>query len=310
MFEAMLKEIKQYDTIILHRHHKPDGDALGSQIGLKHIILENFPEKTVYMVGDPAGRYAFMEDSLMDEPADEVFLGALSIILDCGGEALVSDPRYCLAARTLRFDHHLFVRQFADVEVIEPDYESCCGLITAFAYELGLRLTPLAAKSLYTGMVTDSGRFRYEATSSRTFLLASHLLKCSFDTTEIYRNLYCEDYESKKLRAQFLLRVAFTEHRVAYIYTTKEEAAALGMDTFTISRGMVNTMADTKGVAIWANFTETEHGVLCELRSDSININPIAVKYGGGGHERASGATVKNRETAMELLRDLDLLIP
>jgi len=72
---------------------------------------------------------------------------------------------------------------------------------------------------------------------------------------------------------------------------------------------MVNNMADIKGVSIWVNFTEAENGVLCELRSNAYNINPIAVKYGGGGHAKASGATVPDRETAMALLRDLDQMI-
>ena len=79
-----------------------------------------------------------------------------------------------------------------------------------------------------------------------------------------------------------------------------------GLDTFTVSRAMVNTMADIRGVDIWVNFTETETGVLCELRSSRYNINPIAVKYGGGGHAKASGATVADRETAMAMLADLD----
>jgi phosphoesterase RecJ-like protein len=68
---------------------------------------------------------------------------------------------------------------------------------------------------------------------------------------------------------------------------------------------MVNTMGDIKGIDIWVNFTETENGVLCEIRSSKYNINPIAVKYGGGGHAKASGATIKDRETAMQMLADL-----
>ena len=88
----------------------------------------------------------------------------------------------------------------------------------------------------------------------------------------------------------------------------REEFATLGVDTFTVSRGMVNTMADIRGTDIWVNFTETETGVLCELRSSRYNINPIAVKYGGGGHAKASGATVPDRATAMAMLADLDNL--
>ena len=96
---------------------------------------------------------------------------------------------------------------------------------------------------------------------------------------------------------------------MAYIYTTKEELAQYEADTFTISRGMVGTMGDLKGVDIWVNFTETEQGVLCELRSGKYNINPIAVKYGGGGHQKASGATVKDRNEAMQMLADLDRMM-
>ena len=93
---------------------------------------------------------------------------------------------------------------------------------------------------------------------------------------------------------------------MAYIYTTAQEATEFGVDTFAISRGMVGVMGEIRGVDIWVNFTETEQGVLCELRSSRYNINPVAVKYGGGGHEKASGATVADRESAMLMLADLD----
>ena len=309
MFELILQEIQKYDRIILHRHNKPDGDALGSQIGLKHILKENFPEKTVYAVGDDPRFFGFMEDSAMDTIEDSAYDGALAVILDSGAPALISDTRYTLAARTVRFDHHIFCGAIADVEVIDTSFESCCGMIAAFAKESNLRLNPLAAQSLYTGMVTDSGRFKYDCTTARTFALASFLMEQPFDTNEIFRNLYADDFASKKLKATFILKIQFTKQHVAFIYTTAEELAALGVDTFTVSRGMTNTMADIKGVDIWANFTETDKGILCELRSSKYNINPIAVKYGGGGHAKACGATVADKETAMAMLEDLNKIM-
>ena len=309
MFDQILQEIKAYNTIIIHRHNKPDGDAMGSQIGLKHIIQTNFPEKKVFAVGDAAHFYGFMDDSVMDEIPDSVYENALAIILDCGAASLISDQRYTLAAKTVRIDHHLFVQTIADVEFIDSSYESCCGMVAHFAKETGMKLDIIGAKSLYTGMVSDSGRFRYDATTSRTFMLASFLLETPFSITDVYLPLYSDSYESKKLKAQFILKIQFTKANVAYIYTTKNELDALNADTFTVSRGMVNTMADMNGVSIWCNFTETEKGVLCELRSNRYNINPIAVKYGGGGHAKASGATLPDRQTAMAMLADLDALI-
>lgn len=308
MFEPILQAIHDYDTIIIHRHNRPDGDALGSQIGLKHLILDNFPGKTVYAVGDDARFYAFMADSVMDTIADSVYENALAIILDSASRHLISDDRYSLAATTARIDHHIFCETIADLEVVDTSFESCCGMITELAREGALTISPIAGQSLYTGMVTDSGRFRYDGTTARTFRLASLLLESGFDTNEVFRNLYADDYSSKQLKAKFILKIQFTANNVAYIYTDAEEFAQLGVDVFTVSRGMVNTMADLKGVDIWVNFTETEKGVLCELRSSRHNINPVAVKYGGGGHQKASGATVADKATAMAMLADLDAM--
>lgn len=309
MFEELIQAIRQSDTIILHRHSFPDGDALGSQIGLKHILRDSFPDKQIYAVGDGAGRYGFMEDCTMDEVPDSAFSGALSIILDCGAAALVSDTRYSLAARTARIDHHTFSGSFTDTEVIDTSFESCCGMIVELALEQGLTVSSLAAKSLFTGMVTDSGRFRYDSTSPRTFRQAAFLMEQKFDVNEVYLDLYADDFDMKRLRSEFVLKIRFTPNNVAYIYTTAQELEALHQDTFTISRGMVNTMADIRGVEIWANFTETPGGVLCELRSSRQSIVHIATKYGGGGHAKACGATVPSREVAMQLLDDLNDMI-
>ena len=307
MFEKILEAIKAYDTIIIHRHSSPDGDALGSQIGLKNIIKDNFPEKSVYAVGDGAKRYAFMDGSDMDEIEDSVYDGALAVILDCGAAHLISDERWKTAAKTVRIDHHIFCEKIADEEVVDTSYESCCGEITEFAVESGLAFSPASAKALYTGMVTDRGRFRYDSTNSNTFRLASELMKQKFDTNEVYSQLYADDFFFVKLRAQFVLKIQFTDYKVAYIYTPKAEFDSYGVDAFTISRGMVNTMGDLRGVEIWVNFTEVEEGkILVEIRSNKHTVQPVAVKYGGGGHAKACGCAVSTKEEAMALLEDLN----
>ena len=113
MFEKVLDAITRFDRIIIHRHSNPDGDAIGSQVGLKHIIKENFPQKQVYAVGDEAKHYSFMEDSVMDSIPDDSYEGALAVILDCSSPSLISDSRYTLAAETVRIDHHIFCGKIA-----------------------------------------------------------------------------------------------------------------------------------------------------------------------------------------------------
>ena len=305
MFEKILSLIEKYDRIIIHRHKNPDGDALGSQLGLLHAIKDTYPHKEVYAVGDLTPRYAFMLTQAMDEISDELYSGALAIVLDTSAKILISDDRYNLAEATARMDHHLFVEKICGEEVVATSYESCAGLVAAMCMEGGLTVSSVAAKALYTGMVTDSGRFRYDSTSAETFRVASFLMERKFDTSTIYKNLYADELFFIQLRAKFTLKIQLASPKVAYIYTDKDEAASYGADNFTISRGMVNVMGEIRGVESWVNFTETDDGVLCEIRSNTHNINPIAVKYGGGGHQKASGATLKNREEAMSLLADL-----
>ena len=306
MHKKALTLIQKFDTIIIHRHKNPDGDAIGSQVGLAETLKATFPEKHIFIAGDDAGRFAFMENSTPDDIPDEAYDGALAIVLDCGASFLISDDRYKTAAATLRFDHHLKCEDICDVDIVDSSYESCCGLLADFLIKNKLTLTDLAAKSLFTGMVTDSGRFRYDTTSTDTFMRAAYLMQAGFSTDEIYLPLYEDELSRVQLRAYFIGKIRLTEHNVAYIYTDRAEMQRLAVDDFTVSRGMANVMSDIKGVGIWVNFTETEAGVLCELRSSLHNINPVAVKYGGGGHAKASGATVADRETAMRMLNDLD----
>lgn len=309
MFEKIIDQIKEYDVIIIHRHSRPDGDALGSQIGLKEVLTENFKDKEIYAVGDINERLSFI--GKMDQIAEEKFNDALVIVLDTPEEVMISDERYKLGKYIIKIDHHIPRNSFGDLELIDTSYESCASLVSDFAIKSNLIVNMQAAQALFTGIVTDSGRFRYDSVTPRTFELASKLLNTGFKMTDIYSKLYIEEMEIVKLRSMFTLKFKLTKNNVAYIMTTKEEVKEYGLDFFTISRGMVNTMSGIKGIDIWVNFTEDENNnvVVAEIRSSKYNINQIATKYGGGGHLLASGASLKDFNEAKQMLEDLDNLI-
>lgn len=307
LFENALKEILSFDTIIIHRHKKPDGDAYGSQLGLYYIIKDNYPQKNVYIVGDSNERLSFMLGTTnMDNIPNSFYTNALVVILDTSSEDLISDERYKLAKHSLRFDHHIMKEKICDIEVVNSSYESCAGLITDFARACNLNVPNIAAQALFTGIVTDSGRFRYDSTSSRTFDTVAFLMQHQIDTETIYKNLYSNDLSFLQMKANFILNIKTTQHNVAYIYTTKDELAQYSIVAQTATRAFVSTMADLKNIDIWASFAEDDNSVSCEIRSNEFNINPIAVKYGGGGHAKASGATVATHSLAMSMLKDLD----
>ena len=307
MFKQALKLIKKYDRIIIHRHAHPDGDAMGSQIGLAALLKDNFPSKEIYMVGDIATRLPFI-DVQMDQIPDEAYRGALAIILDCGSSRLICDERYKTAEKTLRFDHHIYCEKIADLDVVDSTYESACGLVAMFAKECKLKLSLNSATYLYMGMVTDSGRFIFDSTTARTFELAAFLLSQPIDLNTLYYNLFSKDFSEIIRDADNMHKIQFTENNVAYIYTSREDLPENSDAAPVVSSGLVGLMRDIKGVFVWVNFTEAEDGIHVEIRSNRYNINPIAVKYGGGGHKKASGCTVPDKETAMRLLDDLNTL--
>lgn len=307
-FRRAAEIIGKHDTVIIHRHTHPDGDAIGSQTGLKHILKKAFPEKRILAVGDDPGRYGFITDSTPESVSDSEYENALAIVLDTSSPELISDKRYERAKETMRFDHHLFSSKICDHEFTDSSYESCCGLIADFARNNGFEPDGVAAEALYTGLVTDSGRFLYDSVSSRTHEIASWLLRYRFDRSRIYSSLYSEDFSSVLRKAEFVKRIRFTDNKVAWVYNTVKDAESFGMTPYALSRSMVNVMANIRGVHIWVNFTECDEGVLAELRSDLININPVAVRHGGGGHMKASGATLHSEKEVYEMLSELDAL--
>ncbi|MDE6442267.1 MAG: bifunctional oligoribonuclease/PAP phosphatase NrnA [Clostridia bacterium] len=307
MFEEALRLIKKYDRIIIHRHSHPDGDALGSQLGLATLIKDNFKDKEVYAVGDIATRLPFVEDKL-DEIPDSYYENALAVILDCGSARMVCDERYKTAAETLRMDHHIYCEKVADVDIVDSTYESACGMVAMFAKESGLKLSTKSATMLYMGMITDSGRFMFDCVTARTFELAAFLMSQPIDVNTLFYNLYAEDFADIIANADNMHKIKFTENNVAYIYTAREDLPENSDAAPVVSTGLVGLMRDIKGVFVWVNFTESDDGIHCELRSNRYNINPVAVKYGGGGHKKASGCTVPDKATAMQLLSDLNEL--
>lgn len=308
-YHDIYKKISEYGTIIIHRHARPDGDAIGSQIGLREAIKQTFPYKKILMTGDMTDRFAFM--GKMDDVKDSDYNQALVFILDSGDEFLISDDRYKSGKYIIRIDHHVPKNLFAHIELINPNEISCSLMIAKMIFATKMRLNSLGAKALFLGLVTDSGRFRYDGLDKETFEIAGKLINYGFDYLDLYNNIYTEELEFVKLRANLTTKFKTTEKGVAYLINTQEEVKQYNVDMFTISRGMVSIMSGIKGIDIWANFTEDVDGkIIVELRcNNKYNVNGIALKYGGGGHKQASGCTLSCNGDIKNVLADLDKLL-
>ena len=219
MYLDIFNKIKEFDTIIIHRHSNPDGDALGSQIGLKEAILATFPNKVVKVLGDMNKRYEFM--GVMDDVNDELYKDALVFVLDCGATHLISDNRFNTGKYLIKIDHHLPVEDYGHINLVDTSRESCAGLIADFIKQTNMKLTKTGAEALYTGMTTDSGRFRYSSTTAKTFECASFLFEYNPDFTNIYNNLYTEELSTVLLKAKITCKIKLTKSNVAYLFNTQ-----------------------------------------------------------------------------------------
>lgn len=307
MFTQLLEKIKQYDTIIIHRHNRPDGDALGSQIGLYLALVDNFKNKKILTVGDSTPRLDFIGQVTGAE--DEDYKNALAIICDVAVSSMVSDDRYKLAKEVFIIDHHKNLTDIAGATtMIDPHRAACAELIADFLISSGLTINDDAATALFTGIVTDSGRFQYPDTTAKTLEISAKLLAYGAKDQALYDRLYVESFESKRLKAEFTSRMKLTKNNVGYIVNTLDDLDKYNIDFNTCSRGMVNVMAGIEGVNIWANFTfdAEKQKYVGEFRSRGLSIVDIAKKYGGGGHDQACGATLEEESMIELILNDFD----
>lgn len=308
--QAILAKIKEYDRILIFRHKRIDGDCVGASKGLKELLRASFPQKDVRIIDDERSEYlAFLGPD--DEPvADEFYASALAIVVDVADTERISNQKFALCREILKIDHHIDRTPYGSISWVEDGRSSVCEMIADFyaTFQQELTLTKWAATCIYTGMVTDSGRFMYEGVCGESLRLAGLLLDQGVDIEWLYANLYLKTFDSLKFTAYIYEHMQVTENGVAYILVDKamQEKFGLNMESASAS---ISSLSGIRGCLCWLAFIETgdaDGAIRVRLRSRFATINHIAEKYHGGGHACASGATVYSAEEMQSLLRDAD----
>lgn len=308
--KQILEKIKEYDRIFLFRHVRNDGDCVGATKGFKEILTVSFPKKEIYLIDSETAAYLeFMGPE--DEPVDEaLYTDALAIVLDTASEARISNKNYKLCKELIKIDHHIPLEDYGHINWVEEERSSCCEMIVDFyeTFREELTLNSTAATHLYTGMVTDSGRFKYSGVNGNTMRCAGTLLDVGVDTDTLFARLYLEAFEYLKFKAHIYNQMQRTENGIAYIIVDKAMQEQFNL-TLEQASACVGTLDSIRGCICWAVFIENgdeEQSFRVRLRSRFVTINSIAEKYRGGGHACASGATVYGREEIAQLLADAD----
>ena len=311
--QAILQKIKEYDTIMLFRHFRPDGDAKGSTKGLQGILKATWPEKQILLINDDHSDYlAFMGD---DEPevADEVYEKALGIVLDTATPDRIANKKYTLCKELIKIDHHIEVVPYGDLSWVETEKSSVCEMVAEFytTFRDELKITREAATHIYTGMVTDSGRFQFSSVSGDTLRYAAVMLDQGINTDLMYAHLQLKDFEELKFRAQIYKLMKISENGVAYVYLSKEIQDKYGLKPEAAS-ACISVMDTIKGCLCWIGFIENgdeEGSVRVRLRSRFVAINSVAEHYRGGGHACACGATIFSKKEMRALVKEADAIV-
>ena len=309
--KKILKEIKAYETIVISRHIRPDGDAIGSTMGFYGILKNSFPEKRIFLDNEDYSEYISFLGDEGPHPTDEDYKNALVIVLDTATIDRVSNKRVKNGKKIVKIDHHICELPYGDLVWIEEEASSVCEMIADFydTFKKELKIDRDAATALYTGMVTDSGRFRFRGTSPKTLRLAALLMEQDIDIETVHAYLKIEEMNTLLFRAHLTEKIKVTENGVAWLHISKALQKRHHISREDASN-TISLMEHIKDSLIWVAFIENDDGsIRVRLRSRFVECQPVASHFRGGGHANACGATLYKIEEEDALLAECDALL-
>ncbi|MBN3534902.1 DHH family phosphoesterase [Mycoplasma procyoni] len=304
--ESIVKEIKNHDQIVIFHHIRPDGDCLGSQFGLKTLIEENFPNKTVKAVGDSKGILKFLDFDFQNDLSDDFLKNSLAIIVDANFKERIENRELLdknIFKSVIRIDHHPNEDDLnATCRWVDSSYIAAAEMVADIAVSSNWKISPKAAKYIYTGIYTDSGRFLYSNTTPRTLELSAKLWSTGLDVDNVHQNLTRNSEKDMKFQSYVISKVK-TYENVIYYSLDLQEQQQLQKDSNAATRP--NILANIDDYRIWLSFTQEEPNKWrVEFRSNGPIVRNVALKWNGGGHERASGAIIFDQKDIENVVKD------
>lgn len=301
-------QIEKYSRIIIHRHQRPDPDAIGSQVGLAEILKASFPYKEIYVVGKEIPSLSWI--GTMDEIESDEYANALVIVTDTANAPRIDDRRFDNGSQLIKIDHHPNDEPYGDLMWVQDQASSTSEMIYDFYQHFAAKLTlpKTAANALYAGIIGDTGRFLYPATSARTMLVAGALMAAGAEAAKIGQRENEMSLPAARLSA--------------YVYQNLQIQAGAGylileqdvLDQFGITEAGTSAIVSLPGrisdVLAWAIFVVQGDGhYRIRLRSKGPVINELAKAHHGGGHPLASGAQAADHAEIKQVIAELTQLV-
>ncbi len=300
--------IEQFDSIVIFRHCRPDGDAVGSQLGLKSFLSDNYPDKQIYA----AGEEIFDRYPLVDTVSDEIIKASLAIITDTSNRERVDDQRFALAKKTIKIDHHPIVDQFADVNYVKVEAAATCQFITEIITSDAFKDTYISkqtAEYLYSGLLTDTLGLRVASVTAETIKAAYILSEKGIDVYELNRRMF-DVHRNIFDFCSYMRGKVIHRDGLAYAIIDNDDLLHCHISG-SVARNYVSELGGVIEHKIWCLFTQAADGTYDgSLRSQKpYPVNQIASSYNGGGHANASGVKKLHLDDIEKMLAELAAVI-
>ncbi|MBO5769805.1 MAG: bifunctional oligoribonuclease/PAP phosphatase NrnA [Spirochaetales bacterium] len=303
-FDIIKKELPNYKKVVVIGHIQPDGDCVGSSLGMAYILRDNFGIEPI-VVNQELKRFEFLGNWTLPNNVD--YSDAFVIQVDNATRHRSADPDFINAPCILKIDHHLVVDSYGHYNV-EKKKPSCCEIIAEDAINAGLTIGKEAARCLYAGMVTDTGRFAYPGVNSDTLRTAATMLDAEFDFGELMSQINKREMKNVKFIAYAYNQLQVTEKGVVWMYIPQSAIDSFGLSYDMVSEALI-TMQNISGHPVYVLFSDLYDKIRVEFRSDRVKLNHVAEHFGGGGHSFAAGARLNSADEISAVLEELDKLL-
>ena len=297
---AVADALRAHDRFVVTSHENPDGDALGSLLGMHLGLVEMGKDSIMVLVGEsplPA-EYGFLDvvgagllRTIPDDHGDRVL-----VAVDCAQETRLTDARLLDVPLVVNIDHHHDNTRFGGVNLVADGASSTAEVLADVFQELGVPLTPAISEALYTGLVTDTGRFQYSNTTPKALHLAADLVEARANPQRVFQEVY-ESMPFPKLRllARALERACLhADRRVVISYLVRSDFDEVGaLEPY--SEGIIDVLRAVEGVELAALIREPLRSdgparkISLRSSTDRVDVSAIARKSNGGGHRQAAG---------------------
>ena len=312
--DNILEEINKAESIVILTHENPDGDAIGTGLAL-YNSLKQMGKKPDIIIPEYPRIFGFLPGSDEIKKESNIEKYDLAISVDCATIKMLNGfASYFENAKVkISIDHHSTNTMFGDLNYVSPDAPACAQILLVVLEYFKVEITKDIGTCIVTGIITDTGGFKYSGVTSETFEFVAWLLNKGINISRIYRKVL-----QTKTRANFELnKIAtnrlefFEDGKVAFTYITKEDEGKVGAESGD-HEGIVETGRDVEGVEVSIFLRETDKGCKVSMRSNEyVNVSDVCLLLGGGGHAHAAGATMQcTIEQAKEkILRQIKTVI-